>query len=66
MYSKIATLYVILFAIIFSPAQAEDFGYKPGELIVRFALKANGTQRSKDERNSILASINGGHVKHSL
>jgi hypothetical protein len=42
MYSKIATLYVILFAIIFSFARAEDLGYKPGELIVRFAPKQNG------------------------
>ncbi len=57
---------VIVFTGTVIAADANDLDYKPGELIVRFAPKQNGVQRSKAERNSILASINGGHIKHSF
>lgn len=44
--------------------QVSNLDYKPGELIVRFAPKADGKQRTKVERESVLASIDGGIVKH--
>ena len=40
--------------------------YKEGELLVRFAPKTKGIQRSTDERNQILSSFNAGAVKHSI
>ena len=43
------------------PADAE---YAPGELLVRFAPKANGMQRSTTEKNHILNSLGGGIIKH--
>lgn len=42
-----------------------DLGYEPGELLVRFAPKPDGKQRTPDECNSILTSIYGGRVEHS-
>ncbi|HEW79120.1 MAG TPA: hypothetical protein ENH34_04030 [Phycisphaerales bacterium] len=65
--SKKATLLLsILCLIIYSSgAIASDLPYKPGELIVRFASKPDGKQRTLTERNELLASIDGGNVKHS-
>ncbi|MHC4620975.1 MAG: S8 family serine peptidase, partial [Planctomycetota bacterium] len=37
--------------------------YKPGGLLVRFAPKANGKQRSKAEKEAFLASIGAGSIK---
>lgn len=45
------------------PQNAE---YKEGELIVRFAPKANGLQRTLQERNATLSLFNGGTVKYSF
>lgn len=42
-----------------------DLGYKPGELMVRFAPKGKGIQRTKAEQNNVLRAINAGNVKHS-
>ena len=42
-----------------------NLGYEPGELLVRFAPKADGAQRTSVERNEILTEINGGTVQHS-
>ncbi len=39
--------------------------YKPGELLVRFAPKSDGKQRTLSEKNDFLDSISGGNVKHS-
>lgn len=39
--------------------------YKPGELLVRFAPKPDGKQRTLAGKNDILASIYGGNIKHS-
>jgi len=65
---KAITTCIIVFAFV-SVVVADDpneLDYKPGELIVRFAPKANGKQRSKAERKGILDSINGGSIKHSF
>ncbi|MGB2809250.1 MAG: S8 family serine peptidase [Sedimentisphaerales bacterium] len=42
-----------------------DLGYEPGELLVRFAPKLDGTKRTLGECNAILTAINGGSVEHS-
>jgi hypothetical protein len=39
-----------------------DLGYVPGELLVRFAPKANGIQRSRAERNQIVSSLGAANV----
>ncbi|MHC4527829.1 MAG: S8 family serine peptidase, partial [Planctomycetota bacterium] len=39
--------------------------YEPGELLVRFAAKADGKQRSNFQKNQILASLGGGTVKRN-
>jgi subtilisin family serine protease len=43
-----------------------DSAYKPGELIVRFAAKANGNQLSATEKNQILTSVGGGTVQYEF
>jgi subtilisin family serine protease len=54
---------------IFSIPKGHDFTavgevpYKPGELIVRFASKADGKLRSLTEKNQILSSLGGGNIK---
>lgn len=68
MSNRIISLCTIISLSIFSFARADkldDLDYKKGELIVRFAPKANGLQRTKAERNAILSSIDGGNVKRS-
>jgi subtilisin family serine protease len=62
-YFCIAAVY---FAFISNCVAASDLPYKEGELVVRFAPKTNGKQRTTDERNQILSSFNGGTVKHSI
>jgi subtilisin family serine protease len=44
---------------------AADAAYEPGELIVRFAAKADGKQLNSIEKDQILASLGGGVVKRS-
>lgn len=61
-YISIAVLYSVF---ICSYAQASDLPYKEGELLVRFAPKAGGIQRTSAERNQILASFDAGKVKHT-
>ncbi len=39
--------------------------YAPGELLVRFAPRADGMQRRPAEKNQILISLGGGTIKHS-
>ena len=63
----IATFLIILsFSGLVIADDSNELNYKPGELIVRFAPKAKGIQRSKDERKAILTSIKGGKIKHSF
>jgi hypothetical protein len=40
--------------------------YKEGELLVRFAPKADSKQKSLNERSQILSSYNAGTIKHSV
>ena len=66
LYSVLLAVVVVLSQIRSVYAQPPtDLGYKPGELIVRFAPKAKGLQRTKGERNNVLRAINAGSVKHS-
>ncbi|MHC4574804.1 MAG: S8 family serine peptidase, partial [Planctomycetota bacterium] len=58
--------------LISSPPKGRDFtkippnaSYRPGELLVRFAPRADGKQRAKAEKDAVLASIAGGAIKHS-
>lgn len=39
-----------------------DANYAPGELLVRFAPKANGKQRTLAERNAVLAADANGYA----
>ncbi|MHC4658422.1 MAG: S8 family serine peptidase [Planctomycetota bacterium] len=43
-----------------------DAPYEPGELIVRFAAKANGSRLTVAEKNQILSSLGGGSIKRSF
>ena len=45
--------------------QGGDRAYIERELLVKFALRTNGEQLTKVERNSVLASLGGGSIKHS-
>ena len=66
MLKKTALLLAIVCLSIYnSVGTASDLGYKPGELIVRFAPKSNGKYRTSAEGNELLASLDGGTVKHS-
>jgi len=58
-------LALVLLTVYSSDAMTSDLGYKPGELIVRFAPKYNGSQRNLAERNAALQSFGGGQVIHS-
>jgi len=44
---------------------SSNLDYKPGELVVRFAPKRDGMQRTRVQRNALLTSIDGGYIKHS-
>jgi hypothetical protein len=46
-------------------ASDSNLPYKEGELLVKFAPKANGKQKTTNERNQILSSLNAGELKHS-
>jgi hypothetical protein len=65
---KISYFYisVIYFAFISNYASASDLPYKEGELLVRFAPKAKGVQRTIHECNQILTTVNAGTVKKSM
>lgn len=61
---------VLILSVIYLTAYdsfllASNLSYKPGELIVRFAPKADGKHRTLAERNEVLAPIDGGSIKHS-
>jgi subtilisin family serine protease len=46
--------------------KAANVPYKAGELIVRFAPKANGRQRNAAEKRAILSSLGGGSIKREF
>ncbi len=72
MFRKTIYIAIVCFALIryggliSNCIAASDLAYKEGELIVRFAPKPNGSQRTADERNQILTAFNAGTVKHSI
>ena len=66
MFKKTVYLSIIFFAAILTSVKAADLPYKEGELLIRFAPKADGIQRTTDERNQILSSFNAGTVKGSV
>jgi hypothetical protein len=54
-------LFSVILAILTSTSESSgSSNYVPGELLVRFAPKAAGQQRTFDEQNAILTSIGGG------
>jgi uncharacterized repeat protein (TIGR01451 family) len=56
---------IVCFAFISNCFAASDLPYKEGELLVRFAPKAKGVQRTVNERNQLLSSLDVGQIKHS-
>jgi len=66
MCKKTIYLSIIFFAAILTSVKAADLPYKEGELLIRFAPKADGIQRTTDERNQILSSFNAGTIKHTV
>jgi hypothetical protein len=60
MFKKIVYLSIIFFAVILTSVKAAELPYKEGELLIRFAPKADGIQRTSAERNQILASFDAG------
>jgi parallel beta-helix repeat protein len=65
MSNKTIYLSIIAFVTFCAPVVATDLGYKPGELIVRFAPKIDSKQRTPAERSEILSSICGASIEHS-
>ncbi len=57
---------VICFVFISNYAGASDLPYKEGELLVRFAPKTTGVQRTIHECNQILAAFSAGTIKKSM
>jgi len=66
MLKKVIYTSIIFLAAVSASANAADLPYKEGELLIRFAPKADGIQRTADERNQILSSFNAGAVKKSV
>jgi len=66
--SKYLHIAIVCFVLVPKCIAASDSNlpYKEGELLVRFAPKTNGKQRTTDERVQILSSFNAGAVKHSV
>lgn len=66
MSSRTIIFCTLVFLTMFSPVQASDLPYKPGELIVRFAPNADGIQHSTTEKTQILSSLGGATIKHNF
>jgi subtilisin family serine protease len=67
MSKKTIFLLVVAFLLIWDLlAFASDYGYKEGELLVRFSPKTGNTQTTTAEKNAILDSLGGGEVKHTF
>jgi serine protease len=68
MFSKTAHMFIITafhLVFFFDYAVGSELPYKEGELLVRFAPKSTGLQRTTQEKNQLLFSLNAGEVKHS-
>ncbi len=66
MSRKTALFLSILYLTFYSSiATASDLLYVPGELLVQFAPKPNGEQRSLIEKNQILSSLGAATVKRN-
>lgn len=57
---------VVCFVFISNCFAGSDLPYKEDELIVKFAPNTNGKQKTVQEHNQILSSLNAGEVKHSV
>ena len=66
MFAKVSSICLIFLMLVVSVGLAQDLNYKPGELIVRFAPKATGEQLTKNEKQTLLTSLDAGTVKHSI
>ncbi len=58
--------YIILLVFLTGIANASATEYVPGELLVRFAPKPDGSQMMTAEREQILASVGGGTITQSF
>ena len=56
---------IVCFAISNCFALSEELPYEESTLLIKFIPKADGKQKTKDERNQILSSFNAGTVKRS-
>ena len=65
MLSRLFCIYAVLFVCLTNTAGASATEYAPGEMIVRFTPKTDGSQKTINERNQLLTSFNVGTVKHS-
>jgi hypothetical protein len=66
MSKKTALFSAIIFLTIYtSTGLTSDLAYVPGELLVKFAPKQDGKQRSLTEKNQILTSLGGATIKHT-
>ena len=65
MYKKTVYFYItmICFVSVSTGIADPNLPYKEDELIVRFAPKTNGIQKTSDERSQVLAALNAGEVK---
>jgi hypothetical protein len=62
------SLYVVViacFILISTCLAASEWFYEEGEVLVKFAPKVDGKQRTVNERNEILSSFDCGELKHS-
>ena len=61
----VASLCIVYLSVSGLSSFASDTEYNPDELILRFAPKETGKQRTLAEKNELLALLNGATVKHS-
>ena len=59
-------LYTISFFYLVNISFAISAEYVPDQIIVRFASKSDGSQKTKSEKDQFLASVNAGEVKHAF
>jgi subtilisin family serine protease len=67
MYNPRLLSYVVcLFFLISHTFAADELTYKEGQILVKFAPKTGGFQKTAAEHNQILVAVNAGTVKHSF
>jgi|WetSurMetagenome_2_1015567.scaffolds.fasta_scaffold1527744_1 hypothetical protein len=63
MFRKSLILFSLLFCLIVQlPAFANEMGYIPDEVLVRFKPKSNNIQKSTEEKSVVLSSLGGGTI----